>query len=44
MNKITLTKKGSDILSQNTLQGGEVYWVGYFGLAYVPDQSKFDAD
>lgn len=41
MNKITLTKRGKDILTQNTLQGGEVYWVGYFGLAYVPDQSGF---
>lgn len=41
MNKITLTEKGKEILSRNTLQGGEVYWVGYFGLAYVPDQSGF---
>jgi len=44
MNKITLTTRGKEILSQNTLQGGEVYWVGYFGLAYVPDQSGFSAD
>ena len=44
MNKITLTARGREILSENTLQGGEKYWVGYFGLAYVPDQSKFDAD
>ena len=44
MNKITLTTRGKEILSQNTLQGGEVYWVGYFGLAYVPDQGGFSAD
>lgn len=44
MNKITLTTRGREILSQNTLQGGEVYWVGYFGLAYVPDQSGFSDD
>ena len=44
MNKITLTKRGREILSQNTLQGGEAYWVGYFGLAYVPDQSGFDEE
>jgi len=41
MNKITLTARGREILSQNTLQGGEAYWVGYFGLAYVPDQGRF---
>ena len=44
MNKITLTSRGKDILTQNTLQGGEVYWVGYFGLAYVPDQKNFSED
>jgi hypothetical protein len=41
MNKITLTERGKAILTQNSLQGGEVYWVGYFGLAYVPDQKNF---
>jgi hypothetical protein len=41
MNKITLTARGREILSPNTLQGGETYWVGYFGLAYVPDQGRF---
>lgn len=44
MNDITLTSAGKDILYRNTLNGGQTYWVGYYGLAYVPDQSKFDAN
>lgn len=43
MNDITLTSAGKDILYRNTINGGQTYWVGYYGLAYVPDQSKFDA-
>lgn len=44
MNDITLTSAGKDILYRNTINGGQTYWVGYYGLAYVPDQSKFDAN
>lgn len=45
MNSIQLTKRGKEILSTNTLNGGQKYWVGYFGLAYVPEQDyKIDED
>ena len=43
MNDIKLTKQGRDLLLQaNTNAGGVIYWIGYFGLAYVPDQSNFN--
>lgn len=44
MNKITLTEYGRQLLiSANADAGSEINWIGYFGLAYVPDQSKFDS-
>lgn len=44
MNRITLTNWGKEILASNTLQGDEVYWVGYFGLAYVPSPDDASED
>lgn len=44
MNAIYLTSKGKEILTTSSLNGGPTYWVGYFGLAYVPNPSDFDAD
>ena len=44
MSKIELTKQGKEILTENKFNGGEVYWLGYYGLAYVPDSSRFSPD
>lgn len=45
MNDIKLTRKGRELLLQaNTSAGSEINWIGYFGLAYVPDQSNFNPD
>lgn len=42
MNQITLTEKGKDILAAVNNDGNVQYWVGYFGLAYVPVQNTTD--
>ena len=45
MNDIKLTRKGRELLLQaNTSAGSEINWIGYFGLAYVPDQSNFNPE
>lgn len=36
MNQITLTEQGKEILTATNIDGVSQYWVGYFGLAYVP--------
>ena len=44
MNKITLTDTGKKILTGTVGQPGieTQYWVGYFGLAYVPESASDD--
>lgn len=44
MNKITLTDTGKKILTGTVGQPGieTQYWVGYFGLAYVPESASND--
>ena len=45
MNDIKLTREGRELLLRaNTSAGSEINWIGYFGLAYVPDQSNFNPD
>ena len=39
MNRIVLTEEGQKIITQANIDGGSKYWVGYFGLAYVPEPS-----
>lgn len=40
MNRIVLTNKGQEIITRANVDGNPQYWVGYFGLAYVPEQSQ----
>jgi len=42
MNQITLTERGKDILTG--VNTNDQYWVGYFGLAYVPVQNTVDPE
>lgn len=44
MNQITLTEKGKDIMTAVNTGGDVQYWVGYFGLAYVPVQNTADPE
>ena len=40
MKKSYLTQAGLDILSSNLANGDTVqYWIGYYGLAYLPEDS-----
>lgn len=38
MTNMKLTKNGADILGGITGEGESRYWIGYYGLAYVPDR------
>ena len=42
MSSIVLTKNGRNILKENTMNGGEDYWLGYYGLAYVTSRASGD--
>jgi len=42
--KSVITKKGLNLLSQTRADGTVQYWLGYFGLAYVPDELRDSGD
>lgn len=44
MQKIVLTNEGFNLLNQNHSEGQSQYWIGYYGLAYVPEGSALSAN
>lgn len=42
--KSVITKKGLNLLSQTRADGTVQYWLGFFGLAYVPDEIRDTGD
>lgn len=43
MQKIVLTNEGFNLLNTNHSEGQSQYWIGYYGLAYVPEGSALSA-
>lgn len=43
MNRSVITLRGLDILN-NSIAGGDTtqYWIGYYGLAYIPEENRQD--
>lgn len=44
MQKIVLTNEGFNLLNTNHSEGQSQYWIGYYGLAYVPEGSALSAN
>ena len=40
--KTVITEKGLEIIGQNGSDPSAKYWIGYYGLAYVPDENRAD--
>lgn len=38
--KTVITNNGLNIMNQTRADGSVQYWIGYFGLAYVPDENR----
>jgi len=38
--KSIITKNGLNIMNQNRADGTVQYWIGYYGLAYIPDEVR----
>lgn len=38
--KSIITKNGLNIMNQNRADGTVQYWIGYYGLAYIPDEDR----
>lgn len=44
MKQIVLTNEGFNLLNTNLSEGQSQYWIGYYGLAYVPEGSALSAN
>ena len=42
--KLVITNNGLNLMSQTQADGATQFWIGYYGLAYVPDEKRFSID
>ena len=42
--KTIITNNGLNIMNQTRADGTVQYWIGYYGLAYVPDENRVSED
>ena len=42
--KLVITNNGLNLMNQTQADGATQFWIGYYGLAYVPDEKRFSID